>query len=434
LNIFKFLTGLLFILALVQTFCIFSLVATPLFAEENQAINLQQALDAAIKNNPELAGFSFEIQAAEARSLQASLRPNPELEAEVENISGNLPGAHRSETTVGIRQLFELGGKRPTRIKKAGAELELLRRDYEALHLNLVSDITRAFITLQGMQKRLELTREGYRIASLLASSVAERVAVGAVSPIEETRARVALAFASTDVERALKEVEEVRQELSKAIGFTAPFFSTAVGELRDEVVIPDLNVLERRLTRNPDLTRWEMERNTRDAALAVERSMAIPDVSFFGAFRRINESTENTLVMGLTIPLPAFNRNQGAIREAASALSKTEQERRATEVKLRTQLAQRYSSLASSLKEVRALREVALVGAQRAYDAVSEGYNLGKFRYLDVLDTGKALIESKLRFVDALVALNVAKIDLERLVAGPLEPEINTLSEKQEK
>jgi len=431
LKILKLLIGLPLIPALAQTIFVLFLFIAPLSAEDNQTITLEQALDAAIKNNPELAGFSFEIQAAEARSLQASLRPNPELEAEVENISGNLPGAHRSETTVGIRQLFELGGKRPTRIKKADAELELLRRDYEALRLNLVSDITRAFITLQGMQKRLELTREGYRIASMLSSSVAERVAAGAVSPIEETRARVTLAVAATDVERAVKEVEEARQELAKSIGFTSPFFSTAAGELRDEVVIPDLNVLEGRLARNPDLTRWELERNTRDAALAVERSMAIPDVSFFGAFRRLNESTENTLVMGLSIPLPVFNRNQGAIREAASALSKTEQERRSGEVKLRTQLAQRHSSLVSALKEVHVLHEEALAGAQSAYDAVSEGYNLGKFRYLDVLDAGKALIESKLRYVDALVALNVSKIDLERLIAGPLEPGINTSAEK---
>ena len=134
---------------------------------------------------------------------------------------------------------------------------------------------------------------------------------------------------------------------------------------------------------------------------------------------------------MGLSVPLPLFNRNQGAIRAAEAALSKTEPERRVTEVSLKTQLAQKYAAMTAALREANALREGALSGAQSAYDAVSEGYNLGKFPYLDVLDAWKGLIESKVRHIDALVILNMAKVDVERLIAGPIGPETKLPKER---
>ena len=51
-------------------------------------LTLRQALALALVQNPELRAFSWEVRAAEARTLQAGLRPNPELGLEVENVAG----------------------------------------------------------------------------------------------------------------------------------------------------------------------------------------------------------------------------------------------------------------------------------------------------------------------------------------------------------
>jgi cobalt-zinc-cadmium efflux system outer membrane protein len=56
----------------------------PEIAEPNGAITLRQALALALMHNPELRAFSWEVRASEARTLQASLLPNPEIEVEVE--------------------------------------------------------------------------------------------------------------------------------------------------------------------------------------------------------------------------------------------------------------------------------------------------------------------------------------------------------------
>jgi cobalt-zinc-cadmium efflux system outer membrane protein len=73
---------------------------------------------------------------------------------------------------------------------------------------------------------------------------------------------------------------------------------------------------------------------------------------------------------------------------------------------------------MSAAAREAATLKGESLAGAQSAYEAVNEGYRLGKFRYLDVLDAGKMLLETRIRYVDAIVELNLARVDVERLVA----------------
>jgi cobalt-zinc-cadmium efflux system outer membrane protein len=398
-------------------FLLFLVSPLPAAAESGTAVTMSKAVEIALRNHPQLAGYPLEFQSAEGRVLQASLRPNPELSVDVENVWWDYPGTSRAETTYGISQLVELG-KRSSRIRKAEAETDVLRRDYEIARFNVVADVERAFINFLSAGKKLELNREAQKIATLLATAVSDRVTAGAVSPIEETRAKVALAVSSADVQKTAREVETARRELAAAMGEATPSFDSPSGDLDEDLSVPAVDNIAERIATTPDVVRWVAELERRNAALNAERTLAMPDVTLKGGVRRFRETSENTFVLGFTVPLPLFNRNQGAIREAEAQRAKVDVERKTTEVLLHSQVGQRLAALTAAAREASLLRQEALPGAQSAYDAVSEGYRLGKFRYLDVLDTGKSLIETRLRYLDALTALNLARVDLERLMA----------------
>lgn len=385
-------------------------------------LTLPQAVEIALRNHPELAGYRPELQAAEGRVLQASLRPNPELSVDVENVWGDFPGTSRAETSYEISQLLELG-KRSARIQSAEAEKGVLRRDFEIARLNVVADVKRAFINVLSARKKLDLNREGRGIAELLAAAATDRAAAGAVSPIEETRAKVSLAVAAADVERSAGELDAARRELASTMGESAPSFDSLAEELDEDFSVPAADNVVERMKATPDAARWSAERERRIAVLDAERTLAIPDVTLRGAIKHFRESSETTYALGIAVPLPLFNRNQGAIREAEARRAKVDTERKAAELLLQSRAAQRQAALAAAGREAALLREGALSGAQGAYDAVSEGYRLGKFRYLDVLDAGKALVETQLRYLEALTAYNLARVDLERLLGVPEEP-----------
>src|SRR5689334_6854758 len=73
------------------------------------AVTLPDAIAAAFRGNPDLRVFSAEIRAREAATIQAGLRPNPALRAEIENVGGS--GQRRAfqdtETTLLLSQLVE---------------------------------------------------------------------------------------------------------------------------------------------------------------------------------------------------------------------------------------------------------------------------------------------------------------------------------------
>jgi cobalt-zinc-cadmium efflux system outer membrane protein len=392
---------------------------------------LTQAVDIALRNSPQLAGYPLEFQAAEGRVQQASLLPNPEFSVDVENVWGDLPGWSMAETTYSISQLLEVG-KRSPRIRMAESERGVLQHESDIVRLNVVADVKRGFINALSARKKLELNREGHRFAELLASGVTGRVSAGAVSPIEETRARVVLAVSSANVERSALEFEAARRELAATMGESTPSFESLAGDLDEDFSLPPADNVAERIQANPDVTRWIAERDRRNAVLEAERSMAIPNVTLTGGIRHFRENSDTTFVLGFSVPLPLFNRNQGAIREAEALRSKADTERRATELLLQSQVGQRQGALMAARREATLLREEALLGAQSAYDAVSEGYRLGKFRYLDVLDAGKTLVETRLRYLEAVTAFHLAKVDLERLLATREKPYRNDQETRQ--
>ena len=78
------------------------------------SINLAEALERTLKENPELELYPLAQRQAEALRLQAGIRPSPELSLELENAfgSGEFSGTDSAEVTLALSQTIELGGKR----------------------------------------------------------------------------------------------------------------------------------------------------------------------------------------------------------------------------------------------------------------------------------------------------------------------------------
>lgn len=380
-------------------------------------ITISQAVEKALSSHPRLAGFTFERQAADGRILQSSKSPNPDLDFELSNTGGTLPLFSRSETTFSYSQAIQVG-KKEIRVRRAEAEKVTTLRDQQRIRLDVIADVQRAFVSLLGAQKKLALVREAEALATSLKTVAKERVAAGSISPIEATRANVAVSLAVADVARATRDVETSRGELSASMGESTPSFSSVSGDLPEILDMPDADELATRLGDTPDIKRWDSERAQRQAALDVEKSLARPDVTVKGGIKYLREEVETTFLVGFSVPLQLHDRNEGAIREAQAKLSAVETERREADNRLRSQLRIRHLAMASAVRQAATLKGESLTGAQSAYDAVNEGYRLGKFRYLDVLDAGKTLLETRMRYLEAILDLNLARVDVDRLVA----------------
>ncbi|MPN60378.1 Cobalt-zinc-cadmium resistance protein CzcC [bioreactor metagenome] len=123
--------------------------------------------------------------------------------------------------------------------------------------------------------------------------------------------------------------------------------------------------------------------------------------------------------VVGLSIPLPLFDRNQGNLLEALRRADKARDELAATEVRLSTEIAQAHERRKALSLEVGTLQKEILPGAQSAYEAASKGYELGKFSFLEVLDAQRTFFQARSQYLRALADAHRAAADIDRVLGA---------------
>jgi cobalt-zinc-cadmium efflux system outer membrane protein len=406
-----------------------------LAAEEPTGIvTREQAISLAILRNPELKAFSQEMHALEARALQAGLFPNPEVEIEAENFGGEgeLDDFDSAEITVQLSQMIQLAGKRKKRRRLATLEQDLAKWDYEAKRADIVNDVTKSFVDFLAAQERLSLGAEAVSLAGEVLNTVSERVKAGKVSPLQETKARVSYSSGLIELKRAKRGLDASRKQLAALWGSTAPLFEKADGDLENIIASPSAKELESLICRNPDISRWTAEMEQRRAVVRLEEAGRIPDVTLSGGYCRLKERDDNAYVMGLSVPLPLFDRNQGGVREARQRLFKAENEQTDAKLNVLKLLAGAYSELSTAYDEAETLRQEVLPGARTAFDASREGYREGKFGYLDVLDSQRTLFDARGQYIEALASYHNWAAEVERLTGTNLDALSKTTWPKQ--
>lgn len=389
-------------------------------------ITLRDALSIALLQSPELAGFGWELRAREAHLLQVGRLPNPVAGVLLEDLGGatRLTGAAsvvQPQATIQLSQLVELGGKRAARQRLAGLNRDLAEWDFELARVDLVTRVSAAYLDVLGSQQAVALAEKGRALVEQVQQTVSARVEAGVVSPIEQTKAGVALATARIEEQRARRLLDADRTRLAVLWGRPAARFESVEGDLQSQPAIPAFAVLQRQLAQNPEVARWATEIAQRDAVRALESSRRLPDLTVSAGYRRFSELDSNAFLVGASIPIPVFDRNRAAVQEAGERVAKARQDQLAAIARATGALSTAYADWAIAQDEASALAANVLPGARSAFSSVEEGYRLGRFGYLDVLDAQRTLVAAEGQHLRALTDVHKAIARIERLIGLPL-------------
>ena len=377
-------------------------------------LTLPQALALAMSSNAELAVLSREVEAAEGPVLQSAARPNPEL-------SFLLEDTRRSTrtTTVQVNQPLELGNQRAARISAAERGRDIAAAELAAKRADVRATVAASFYEVLLAQERLALSRGAVELARRASEVAGKRVQAGKISPVEETKALTAEAGAKLEAAQAEAELTLSRLRLAASWGSANPDYGPAIAVTAssDPPVVPAADTVARRLEASPSLTRARLEVQRRQAISELVRAQQTPDLTVSVGVKRDAELRLTQAVIGLSMPLPVFDRNQGNLLEALKREDKARDELLAANSFLRTSVLQSTSRLAAASAEVTLLRDTVLPGAQSAYDAATKGFELGKFNFLDVLDAQRTLFQAQANHLRARGDALRAAVEVDRLL-----------------
>jgi len=382
---------------------------------------LPQALQQAASTSPRLTAADRTIGMSDGRREQARALPNPTLGFDVDNLApgGAVPG-QPVQTTLLLSQLIELGGKRDARVTAALGDYDAARLEREATRLELFSEVTIAFVGALATQRRIAVLDRHVSALERLLPLMQRRVDAGASSPAEVTRVQAAIGFTQLERERTRLALAQSRRELAILIGTDAPDFAAVAGDFGRLSRPAPFDAIVKAIEASPQLTRWTAVRARRDAELLSARLKAVPDVTASVGWRRYDDTPENALRLGLSMPIPVLDRNRGGIREAQESARKTEAERAINRQTLIGIVGKAHDSASSALVQVDLLRRVVLPAARRTLGTIEAGYDQGRFTALEILDAYQKVADAELMEHDALAGLHIALATIEGLIGGP--------------
>jgi cobalt-zinc-cadmium efflux system outer membrane protein len=398
--------------------------AVPAARDEQSGVNpgyagsltLGEAVHRALRFSPLVQAAEIEIDAKRAEALQAGLRPNPEFGGDVQNIAQDA-----QESTIELAQVFELGGKRLKRLRAAELEVGVAAWELEAARLRVASDTAQAFVDVLASQDRIAILEDLQTVAEKLIKAVAERVKAGKGSPVESQRVQIEGARAKAELRAEEMLLLATKRRLANNWGARYADFGAAQGGLATTNHIPSVEQVSFYLESNPEIARWAAEMTRRRAVLALARAQAVPDLTLGAGARRVEENEETGAVVGLSIPIPLFNRNQGNIAAAQTRIFKAERESLAARTAVTGLLLEAYGRLVVAAEKLKGLEKDVLPAAEDVYGATIEGYTAGKFDLLSVLDAQRTLFSTRLEIVNARAEFQKAKVQIEALIGRGL-------------
>lgn len=370
---------------------------------EARQVTLAEALDRARAQSPIVEIASAQVEAARARQRQAGTGINPEASYTVENFSGGagFRGMNNAESTIGISQQVELGGKREARQDTAGkiADATVVRSHIARAELDLA--VRERFADLAAAGERLALANAALERANRLASVAKSLVDAGREPPLRLLRAQALVAEAQAQLNISTAELSAAQRALAALWGGVADAVS-AVGpwefqRTEDRLNTAPNDTLDYRLA--------TADHDAAEAALRLEKANSWIDVTVSAGYRRFEATGENAWVAGINVPIPIQNMNGGAIAAARA-------DDRAAELQLNIALTDAVRKLndARAAFEAADARAIALETqatrqAEEALNLAQVGYEAGRFQFIDVLDAEEAFASIREAAIEARLA-----------------------------
>lgn len=374
-----------------------------------QPLTLAEAVRLALQFSPQIVANQQELAASDGTVIQAGARPNPEIQALIEDTR-----RESRTTTVQFSQPIELGGKRSARVSVAELGRAQTAVDVEGRRAQIRADVSDAFFGAVIAQERVQLAQASAELSGRAADAASKRVQAGKVSPVDETRAKVAHAGVRVELRQAQGELRSARQRLSALLGPAAPRAQVLAWQSN---ALPALLSPDTSLTDVPALRQARLEVDRRQAMVELERARRIPDVTLTLGAKRDQQVGRNQTVIGLSIPIPVLDTNRGNLLQALRLHDKAEADLQATRIRVETEWTQLSERQRSAQAEVQALKEEVLPGAESAWQAATTGFELGKFSFLDALDAQRTLFQARAQYLRALNELYRTTADIDRLL-----------------
>lgn len=414
------------------------LVGTTLSAQQAPIpakLTLADALAISRQNNPKLVELRALAEAAEADHDTATRRPNPAFTFDAEGyplFSSSRPSFWNGQSlTFRFDQEFEVGGRRQLRTSAAATAAEVARLEIDAGVRTVELTVRRTYLAAVLAQEDRSVAQTSLEEIDRVIALNEARVRLGDVSGAELRRVKVERLRFMDDVFSADLALKNAKSALLAVLG--APALDQPV-ELTESLLSPFVGVgglnrpttsagavqnwISEALGRRPDVSAARRDVARAETETLLQRAIRSPNPTIGAGYRR--DLGGNVAVFGVTVPLPVFNQNQGAIARAESERRAAAARATAAETVAKLDIQQALNALEANSARVEYIEREHLKNARESRDLTLESYRLGAAGLIDFLDAQRAFRETQRIYNRALYERRISQFELSTALGLP--------------
>lgn len=384
-------------------------------------MTMRAAEDSFLRNNLALIAGQYSIDSAKATVITARLWDNPELD--YSNAFYNFQDHHyfEPEMNVQVSQLIRLAGKRNKAITAARSGIDVAQYQFYDLMRTLRYVLRSDFYNIYFLQRSAALYDLEIRSLRGVIAPMQEQVSKGYLAPIEVLRIQSQLYTLQAEYDALQTSIESVESELKLIIRAPAEQFIEALPDtaaLQQDVVArwSYQELLDTAMTHRPDLKALTASVLFNRNNLDYQRALARPDLTVTAGYDRLGSYVKDYNFIGIGIPLPLFNRNQGNIRNARIAVDQSSLDYQSGVDRVRSDVSNGYVTALRAERLLQSFDPAFDAQNRNMIDQVTGNYrkkNITLLEFLDYYDSYKqnVLQLNQLRYnkMNALEQLNYA-------------------------
>jgi outer membrane protein, heavy metal efflux system len=380
----------------------------------------------ALEKNPELKFYEAEIAAAKAGRKTAGLLANPELSGDIgqKRVTGGGLSAEGVAWSVSVVQPFEWPGRIGLRKAIANHDLELAQLGYERFKIALAGRVRTLGYGLFAAQEKSAAATEVAERFKALREVLVQRDPAG-LTPLLETRVIEATELnAQRKASEALLATQSALLELNQLRG-VAPETHLAVSQTQLAFRPPEdqsaLLTLAR--TNNFELKVRAVELAQQGFRVDLARNERYPSISVGPTYsdEKVGGEREQMIGVGISLPLPLWNRNKGNIEAAAARQMQAEVSLYVTERELQRKVIEAALTYETKLREMARWRPDSVQHFREAAEVADRHYRLGAVPISTYVELQKQYLDAVEGLLDTKREALEAAAQLELLTGVPL-------------
>jgi cobalt-zinc-cadmium efflux system outer membrane protein len=397
------------------------LIGPPARAQPGEPVTLAVLIDLLGRESPRTQALRSRVDVAAAGVAAARIWPNPILSyGGLQLLDGQNTGAAGQHQLV-VEQPLLLFDQRGKRMRAAELWARGAQQEVTADLVERAFDLRQVYALLQARQMQAEVLESMAADLAEVGRIMRGRVLAGDKSEFDLLRVDLEISGFQAELAAARADVAETVGEIAAAIG--RPGWSLRAADVLT-LVRPSLTAEElwAQAQAQPALRAAELRVLATRAQVSSEERERWPVPALSAGTVLTQNAYSTSLLFGLSLPLPLFDRNQGGVARARAEHRVATLERAALFAEVHAALSQALLVWKERAQAAATLEGEVLTRLPALRRMAEAAYREGRVTVLELLDAFRTIKALRTSHTEALLAAKLAE-NRTRFAAGLLDP-----------